>query len=459
METSFDVRVYAIDVYTGKTKTTHWVQWQVAGKRHKRKHTTAALAESFRSKLLSAARDGDAFGVESGLPLPMLRTKNTVVMTWHQAACGFVDVRWREASPGDRKTTADSLIPITVAMLKIERGAPSGDVLRAALRRAFNPNLRNAVHSAEIADALEWAVTHSRDIAELEKPDVLRSVLAAIDTKLDGTRAAANTVRLRRIALRGVIEHGIEKKVLSGDPLKDVKTKKKVVATLREVDRRSVVNPLQGRMLLAEVEAISPRLTAFFALMYYAAHRPEEAANLRKDNLALPLQGWGDINLEQATPEIGSQWTDSGQRSEARALKHREDGVGRPVPCCPELTAILWRHIETYGTASDGRLFYGARNSGRVGSSVYGRVWAKAREAVFVPEVVASPLVKRPYDLRHACVSTWLAAGVEPTRVAAWAGHSVAVLLKVYAKFLDGGEQDARAKVERMLKPLEPRHE
>jgi integrase len=121
------------------------------------------------------------------------------------------------------------------------------------------------------------------------------------------------------------------------------------------------------------------------------------------------------------------------------------------VPCCPELTVILWRHIETYGTASDGRLFYGARNSGRVGSSVYGRVWAKAREAVFAPEVASSPLVKRPYDLRHACVSTWLAAGVEPTRVAAWAGHSVAVLLKVYAKFLDGGEQDARGKVDRML--------
>jgi hypothetical protein len=59
--------------------------------------------------------------------------------------------------------------------------------------------------------------------------------------------------------------------------------------------------------------------------------------------------------------------------------------------------------------------------------------------------------VKRPYDLRHACVSVWLAAGVEPTRVAAWAGHSVAVLLRVYAKFLDGGEQDARAKVERLL--------
>ena len=57
----------------------------------------------------------------------------------------------------------------------------------------------------------------------------------------------------------------------------------------------------------------------------------------------------------------------------------------------------------------------------------------------------------RPYDLRHAAVSTWLNAGVEATRVAEWAGHSVAVLLRVYAKCLDGGEQAARAKVQQAM--------
>jgi integrase len=71
---------------------------------------------------------------------------------------------------------------------------------------------------------------------------------------------------------------------------------------------------------------------------------------------------------------------------------------------------------------------------------------------VFTPEVFTSPLVKRPYDLRHAAVSTWLKAGVEVTRVAEWAGHSVAVLLRVYAKFIDGGEQTARARVQDALR-------
>ncbi|ONI92568.1 hypothetical protein ALI22I_03425 [Saccharothrix sp. ALI-22-I] len=48
-------------------------------------------------------------------------------------------------------------------------------------------------------------------------------------------------------------------------------------------------------------------------------------------------------------------------------------------------------------------------------------------------------------------MSTWLNAGVEATRVAEWAGHSVAVLLRVYAKCLDGGEQTARQRVQDAL--------
>lgn len=61
------------------------------------------------------------------------------------------------------------------------------------------------------------------------------------------------------------------------------------------------------------------------------------------------------------------------------------------------------------------------------------RAWRAARTQAFTPDVVASRLAAPPYTLRHACVSTWLNGGVPPTRVAEWAGHSVEVLLKVYA--------------------------
>lgn len=106
----------------------------------------------------------------------------------------------------------------------------------------------------------------------------------------------------------------------------------------------------------------------------------------------------------------------------------------------------------TTATARDGRLFRGQRDHGGISSSVYGRAWARARAATFTDAFHESPLAKRPYDLRHAAVSTWLNGGVEPTRVAEWAGHSVGVLLRVYAKCLDGGEQSARDRVERALK-------
>ena len=107
-------------------------------------------------------------------------------------------------------------------------------------------------------------------------------------------------------------------------------------------------------------------------------------------------------------------------RDPARAHARRRHGDGRP--------AVL-----------------GVRADGRLSSSVYGRAWAAARREVFTPEVFDSPLGKRPYDLRHACVSGWLAAKVESARVANWAGHSVAVLHKVYAKFIDGGEAGSSA--------------
>jgi hypothetical protein len=48
-------------------------------------------------------------------------------------------------------------------------------------------------------------------------------------------------------------------------------------------------------------------------------------------------------------------------------------------------------------------------------------------------------------------VSTWLNAGVPATQVAEWAGHSVHVLLKVYAKCIDGQDEAARHRIEAAL--------
>ncbi len=117
----------------------------------------------------------------------------------------------------------------------------------------------------------------------------------------------------------------------------------------------------------------------------------------------------------------------------------------------PDLVNLLRWHVTAYGVAADGRLFR-TRRGGLVQDTGYGEVWAEARTRALTPAQRASLLAKRPYDLRHATVSTWLSSGVEPQEVAARAGHSVAVLFRVYAKCLDGGAATANARIERALK-------
>jgi hypothetical protein len=65
-----------------------------------------------------------------------------------------------------------------------------------------------------------------------------------------------------------------------------------------------------------------------------------------------------------------------------------------------------------------------------------------APPAVFTPAQHASPLACRPYDLRHAAVLAELRRAA--TEIAGRAGHSIAVLLKVYVHCIDGQDPGQR---------------
>jgi len=112
---------------------------------------------------------------------------------------------------------------------------------------------------------------------------------------------------------------------------------------------------------------------------------------------------------------------------------------------------ILRVHLAEFGSAPDGRLFFGNETGENVPGSVYSRVWDQTREIGLTPDQVASPLARRPYDLRHAALSSWLAAGVPPTEVAQRAGNSVKVLLTVYAKCLDGQQDTYNSRIAGLL--------
>ena len=56
--------------------------------------------------------------------------------------------------------------------------------------------------------------------------------------------------------------------------------------------------------------------------------------------------------------------------------------------------------------------------SGALTDRVYLAVFHTARGTAFSEPEAASLLARRPYDLRHAAIPTWLNAGVAPPQVA-----------------------------------------
>lgn len=61
METTYDVKLWGLRKYKGKTKTTYTVRWMVSGKLWPETFPTRALADSFRADLKGALNRGEAF--------------------------------------------------------------------------------------------------------------------------------------------------------------------------------------------------------------------------------------------------------------------------------------------------------------------------------------------------------------------------------------------------------------
>lgn len=454
---SFDVRFWGIRSYKGKRGTTYTVRWAVAGRAHPETFATKPLAESRLAEVRTYARNGVPFDVETGLPVPEVRKAQAEAakageLSWYDHALNYLSLRRKGLAPNSVRSIAETLTTATSVLLVPGSSQPDNRQVRDAL---YLWAFRNNDHPPqEITEVLQWIAGHSRPLADLADPDLMLDVLDAISVKLDGKPAAANTVARKRAVLSNVLDFAIGRG-LEANPMPAAAKVWKPPRATEMVDPRVVVNHRQAEELLTAVSyqgRIGPRLVAFFACLYYAGTRPGEAVELREDdNLDLPEQGWGTIYLHGNAPSVGAGWSDSGRRRDPRPLKHRAEEEVRPVPCHPALTRYLRWHISEFGTAPDGRLFRGERG-GDLSESVYQRAWQGARLLAFPPPLAKSPLAGRPYDLRHACLSTWLNAGVDPAQVAEWAGNSVRVLLTTYAKCVHSRENINRKRIEEALR-------
>jgi integrase len=260
--------------------------------------------------------------------------------------------------------------------------------------------------------AVRWLQANTVKLIALADPAVTRKALDLIALCQDGSAASANTITRKRGIFYGCLQYGVELRRLSSHPMDSVQW----IAPKSEeqVDRRAVINHAQALALLSSLSVVAPRFVAFFACMYYSALRPEEVIHLRVDDCTLPETDWGNLNLTGATPHVGVGWGDDPTAvHEDRELKHRAKKAVRDVPAPPPLVRALRWHLAEFGKSSSGRLFFPLIGSGNsVSRWSYRTAWKRARALTFTPAQQRSPLAARPYDLRHAAVSTWLNAGV-----------------------------------------------
>lgn len=460
MNTSYKVKFWEIRPNKSAKSTkpiSYTVRWTVAGREKSKTYEKSAQANNWLLDLRQAAKNGEAFDIESGLPVSMVKAKEA--RTIFDFVRAYIEMKWPHAAPKSRDSMSDALATVLPILTRETPGRPDADTLRTALRKyALLPEDKRPTPPPDMARTIRWLETASLGVPDLNETKIVRAALDALALLLNGKKAGANTVKRKRAVLHHVLEYAVELEELKSNPLHRVKWSPP--KTTETVDPRVVVNPRQTRELLTAVTYVGQqrhgkrgrgqRLMALFACMYFAALRPGEAVSLRHDDCHLPRTGWGRLTLDVSRPEVNTKWTDSGDAHELRGLKHRGEDDVRVVPIPPELVKILRQHIEEFGVAADGRLFQSERG-GVVASTAYTEVWQEARMLALTPAQVASPLARRPYDLRHAAVSLWLNGGVPAPEVAVRAGHGVDVLLRVYAKCVDGQEKIVNRRIEDAL--------
>lgn len=463
---TYDVDIWSIRKRAGRPKPFE-LRWRVGRRPHSRSFKLKTQADGRRSELMTALREREQFDEETGLPAHELAALNSP--TWYEHATAYALMKWPRAAAKHRASIAESLAVVVPALVTTNRGAPKAKTLRAALyqwafRAVPGPDgelvARHVVDEPpeEIRAALSWLSEHSAQVSTLENPELLRPALDALSRRLDGRKAAENTLRRKLMVLSNFLKYTVEEKgLLSTNPLQRVDWT--VPERDDEIDFRYVPGPAQARALIDAVRGAGARgehMAAFFGCLYYAAMRPGEIASLKRSDCTLPpdteesAEQWGELLLGESRPEVAGGWTDDGASYESRGLKRRARGATRPVPIPPTLVKMLRDHIAAYGTAPDGRLFRAARE-GRVRSTEYCELWSAARVKALSEQEVASRLADVPYSLRHAGVSLWIKSGVDPAEVAARAGHSIAVLYRFYAKILKGDQGRSNQLISRGL--------
>ena len=412
---------------TPKDKRRYVVRWRVDGRDFKRRRKIKAEAERYRSKLITAIADGDWFDRATGEPASW----NFISTTWWEWSKQWLDLKWPDWAGSSRKSGVEALVAFTPHLVHRRASAPPEDLRQWLWRVGYDPAVKE-----EDGPVVEWLQRWSLPLDEID-PDTLEQALRRGTTKLDDIPNAPTVAKRRRDLLNAALKSAVRRGLLVSNPMDRVEwtTPKQtsqvdisVLPSMADIDE--LVSHVAG------LTTAGARYAAFFATIGYAGLRPSEAAALRTADVDLPELGWGTARLRDAEPAPGARYSGTGSTRQRKSLKHRAEGTIRPVPLPPPLVKQLRVHLDRWEVV-DGRVFSNS-NRRSVTAENYGKVWNRAKATTWGADHVAGGAV--PYDLRHTAATVMLRARVPLAEVARRLGHSVDVLLRVYAGVFDDDE-------------------
>lgn len=438
------------------------VRWRVDNRPFSRSRTSRELADALLRDLRKAAKEGERFSLSNGEPESWASAGETV---W-SVLVASARKAWGTTGAGNtRRTIEDAtvLIALAAADPRKARTAPAPlpqvrSALRLALKFRINPKatrpedrVLDPLPLPQDAQALvDWVEAVSLPIGTIDTTTAA-DVVARLSMRAGGgAPLAPETVRRRRSVLSAALDHAVTERLLPVNPLAGAEITRG--RTADAVDPRTVPDYEQAGRLVRAVrsDARDAHLAAFFATAYLAGTRPSETRGIRAGDITWPehvkdpkaVPGWGVLMAGGSRTETAAAYTDDGRPGEDRSLKHRSDDTVRPVPLPPELVSVLRHHIDTFGTAPDGRLWWHETPSsgpfGTLTGKRYRGAWARARKAALTDAERAQGLAQRPYDLRHGCATYGLYRGVPAPEMARRLGHTVAELHKTYTHWLTG---------------------
>jgi integrase len=261
------------------------------------------------------------------------------------------------------------------------------------------------------------------DIADLPlrgiTPEQIENFRDDLRTAGVGEQSILRTMKL----LQTILERAVRFGRIPSNPVKAVK---KPRAT-RSTDARPIT-PEKVEAIRAELKGAN---AVFVSVLAYGGLRPGEARGLT----------WGDIG--DRTIRVRGAVDPDGVDKATKTTKSRS--VRLLAPLAEDLVA--WRTAS--GNPSDAALIF-PRSDGRAWTETDYRNFARRpfRKAASAAGVD----IGSPYDLRHSAASLWLHEGINAVQVAAWMGHSPAMLLSTYAHVIAEVDPDDRSSAVDMIR-------